>query len=187
MIEGTSVGPGVVPVERRPGKLDWVIALGAVAVLMVSVVFTADQPPGFSICAFYSVTGLPCPGCGLTRAFCAISHGHWGDAWAFNPFGFLWYALTVFLVVRPLLIRLSKYAEQEGRILASRWSYIVPVVLVSAMWAYGLYRIWSAARHRPASTMVTSPETTAPSPSDPPASPAPVPGGATSPSRDSRV
>jgi hypothetical protein len=28
--------------------------------------------------------GLPCPGCGMSRAFCALSHGDWRGAVAYN-------------------------------------------------------------------------------------------------------
>jgi len=28
--------------------------------------------------------GLPCPGCGMSRAFCALSHGDWRAALAYN-------------------------------------------------------------------------------------------------------
>lgn len=183
----TVAATSAIPAGRKPGKLDWVIALGAATVLVISVLFTPEDPPVVSICAFYSVTGLPCPGCGLTRAFCCISHLRWGDAWDFNPFGFLWYALTIFLVARPMLIRRTSYAERESKWMASRWSYVLPIVLVAGMWAFGLCRMWNAVRHRPAPTAVNSQQEEPASPSDPPASRAPVPGGAAGPSTDSRA
>jgi hypothetical protein len=49
------------------------------------------------------VLGIPCPGCGLTRALCLATHGHFGEALAFHPlwplillyFAFVWaYKLT---------------------------------------------------------------------------------------------
>ncbi|MCC8175762.1 MAG: DUF2752 domain-containing protein [Bacteroidales bacterium] len=30
-------------------------------------------------------TGLDCPGCGSQRALQALFHGHWEQAWSFNP------------------------------------------------------------------------------------------------------
>jgi hypothetical protein len=39
--------------------------------------------------------GLPCPGCGFTRAVCYASHGHFGEAFAFHP---LWPLLLGYLV-----------------------------------------------------------------------------------------
>ena len=36
-------------------------------------------------CLFKIVTGLPCPGCGLTRAFSAVMHGDMKSAFFFHP------------------------------------------------------------------------------------------------------
>ena len=38
-------------------------------------------------CVFRKVTGLECPGCGMTRATHAALHGRIGDAFQFNPIG----------------------------------------------------------------------------------------------------
>jgi hypothetical protein len=47
--------------------------------------------PLFPACFFKTITGISCPGCGLTRAICAISHGRIADAWHWHPFFyFLW-------------------------------------------------------------------------------------------------
>ncbi len=37
-------------------------------------------------CPFKRVTGLPCPGCGMTRAFWEMAGGNLKKALAFNPF-----------------------------------------------------------------------------------------------------
>jgi len=36
-------------------------------------------------CAFHSATGIPCPGCGMTRAFLLLSELRLGEAFAANP------------------------------------------------------------------------------------------------------
>ena len=40
-----------------------------------------------SICLFHNFTGLPCPGCGLTRSWVAMAHGHAGEALVWHPLG----------------------------------------------------------------------------------------------------
>lgn len=49
-----------------------------------------------SICVFRMLTGLPCMTCGLTRAFHALSLGHFWEAVAYHPLSPLVYGLTVF-------------------------------------------------------------------------------------------
>lgn len=50
-----------------------------------------------SVCPFYQATGLPCPGCGLTRAFVCISHGRLQESLHWHPLGWLVYAIFVVL------------------------------------------------------------------------------------------
>lgn len=57
-----------------------------------------------SLCPFYNLTGLPCPGCGLTRAFVCLGHGHWRDAWHWHPLGWL-----IFLIFALLWLRSGLY------------------------------------------------------------------------------
>ncbi len=40
-----------------------------------------------SICPFFNITGTPCPGCGLTRSFVSLAHGHIREAFAWHPLG----------------------------------------------------------------------------------------------------
>ena len=42
-----------------------------------------------SLCPFYTLTGLPCPGCGLTRSFVCLGHGQWTQSLHWNPLGLL--------------------------------------------------------------------------------------------------
>ena len=78
------------------------------AFLLLSGIFTASillpvprgqggqighLPP---LCLFYHLTGLPCPGCGLTRSFVCLGHGQFLEALHWHPLGpaiFLLFAL----------------------------------------------------------------------------------------------
>ena len=53
-----------------------------------------------SVCPFYNLTGLPCPGCGLTRAFVCLGHGRWHEAVHWHPLGWLVYAVCLLLWFR---------------------------------------------------------------------------------------
>lgn len=64
-------------------------------VLALSFIFSAEALPEMNLCAINAATGLQCPGCGLTRAFCAISHGEFAFASKLNPLSLYIYALAV--------------------------------------------------------------------------------------------
>lgn len=53
-----------------------------------------------SVCPFYNLTGLPCPGCGLTRAFVCLGHGQWRESLHWHPLGWLLYGVCVLLWLR---------------------------------------------------------------------------------------
>lgn len=44
------------------------------------------------LCSFRRLTGMNCPGCGLTRSFVFIGHGQIAEAFRLNPMGPLIYA-----------------------------------------------------------------------------------------------
>lgn len=39
------------------------------------------------VCPLRTLTGIPCPGCGLTRSFLAIAQGNFGEAVSYNILG----------------------------------------------------------------------------------------------------
>jgi Protein of unknown function (DUF2752) len=43
---------------------------------------------GWWSCPIRRATGCPCPTCGMTRAFLAIGHGEWSEAWHYHAFSF---------------------------------------------------------------------------------------------------
>ncbi len=52
---------------------------------------------GIDLCLLHAFTGLPCPGCGMTRAIAALSHGQLLTALQLHPFALL--AWPTFLVL----------------------------------------------------------------------------------------
>ena len=60
-------------------------ATGLTALLAAVVLAHADVEGGVSICMLRRVFGLPCPGCGMTRAFAALARGDLRAAFAFHP------------------------------------------------------------------------------------------------------
>ena len=68
-----------------PAELGWFVFL--TAILVASVVWHPYDEGGFIVCAVRRATGLPCPGCGLTRSFCAMAKGELTRAGQFHALG----------------------------------------------------------------------------------------------------
>jgi hypothetical protein len=77
-------------------------------------------------CPLRTITGVPCPLCGMTTSVEATVHLRIGDALSANPAGVLVVALAVLLLVRrPAAIRVS-----------------MPLIVaaLALMWAFELHR-----------------------------------------------
>ena len=74
----------------------WLLWVGLTAILTISFMWRPPDDPTFILCPFRALTGMPCPGCGMTRAFCALGHGELIKAVRFNPLSpFLYLAAIV--------------------------------------------------------------------------------------------
>jgi predicted membrane metal-binding protein len=118
---------------------DKVLSFLAGAVLVASALFPAGNFPDLLPCPFKLLTGWPCPGCGLTHAFCDVSHGNLAGAWTANPFGFLFYALALVSLVWPRLV--ARFPSVGSFVARSRMAYWAPPSLVVIMWVFDIVRI----------------------------------------------
>lgn len=67
-----------------------VLAAGLFVMLAGSLILLVAGPSGggwFPGCLFHRLTGLHCPGCGMTRAVHAMLHGDVSAAFRLNPLG----------------------------------------------------------------------------------------------------
>ena len=123
-----------------PAKLfTWGHSLLAAVALCISLVFQPQSLPHLPLCWFREMTGLPCPACGLTRAFCAIGHADFSSAWRFHPFGFLFYGLAIVLLFGPLIQAAAPNLEERIR---RPWVMRTAVgTLVGSMLVFGVLRL----------------------------------------------
>jgi hypothetical protein len=77
------------------------------AVVGIYTVVSEKSPDEVTLipCIFHSVTDVPCPGCGMTRACLALTHAHFAEAWRYHPFSFLVAGLAVGVTFFPLRLR----------------------------------------------------------------------------------
>lgn len=61
------------------------LLLTPAAVLLATILIPAGWDSPVPLCLVKGLTGLDCPGCGMTRAFLLIGHGRFGEAAALHP------------------------------------------------------------------------------------------------------
>ena len=72
----------------------FLIGLGAIAIYM-GVSNKSPDEVSLIPCLFHSVTDVPCPGCGMTRACLSLTHGHLTDALRYHPFSIVILVLAI--------------------------------------------------------------------------------------------
>lgn len=76
-------------------------------------------------CPLRTMTGIPCPFCGMTRSVVAAMHGHLATSLRDNPGGILLVVLTVALLV----------GVRAERVRIPTWVFVVGL---GALWAYNI-------------------------------------------------
>jgi hypothetical protein len=97
------------------------------------------------LCGFRAFTGLPCPGCGMTRSIASLSKGHWHAGIAYHPFGPLVFIGALLFIIITCLPQRSRVrilpwiARSEQR---TGWSIAIIILFM----AYGFWRMVSIIR-----------------------------------------
>lgn len=85
--------------------------------------------PGW-VCPWKAATGIPCPGCGLTRATLRLMRGEWTEAMHLHPFApvaVVGIALVVGAAILPAPLRdrlVNAVAGLDPKGLTSQWLFL---------------------------------------------------------------
>jgi hypothetical protein len=101
------VAPPVVDRPKPKGRVGYhaIMLLGSLCIISAAALLhldaggTVEMPGGGglpALCIWRQALGINCPGCGLTRSFVALAHGHWLRAWQFNPAGLFMFAVVAY-------------------------------------------------------------------------------------------
>jgi len=110
----------------------WQGRVTAAAALLLSVVLTPGYVQGGPVvCPHRRVTGLMCPGCGLSRSFVSLSHGDVSGAFHFHLFGPLVYVIFVASLVWAVVPERLRVAPDH---VGFTWIWRVGSAVVVAAW-----------------------------------------------------
>ena len=96
-----------------------------------------------NICMFRAYTGLPCPGCGLTRSLIATAHGKIGLSFSLHRLG----PITLIYVLLQFVLNLGYIMIPKRRALLSRYLKILHrgIIVLAALfllnWIFNLFLI----------------------------------------------
>ncbi len=125
----------------------WILGL-VVFVLTASFLLTLTDDSGLTMsfpgadkialppaCISRIVLGMPCPGCGLTRSFVALSAGDLSAAIAFNPMGPVLYLICLLQIP----YRIAKCSRSDLKLLATIDNYGETIAWITVL---GLVLSW---------------------------------------------
>ena len=104
-------------------------------VFLISLLVPPFEQSRFTICLFKNLTGVPCPSCGMTRAFLFLGHGYVLKASALNPLAAP-VALALWLQGVRLSLRLATL--QDYRLQLSPLLFRIIMTAIIAL-AFGLW------------------------------------------------
>lgn len=110
-----------------------VVAAGAAGVLVLA----GTNPSGhawFPKCIFHELTGLHCPGCGVTRAMHAVLQGRFLEAVGQNPLVMLCLPLIAWGVAIEATAWVCGDRYRGPRVRWPRWAYWPLLVMIFGYW-----------------------------------------------------
>lgn len=108
-------------------------------VLLAAAYITVANLLRIPVCPMVLLTGLPCPGCGMTRAAVLFLQGHWRQAWQMHPFFYV-------LLVLAAAAAFSRYVLGREAAAVKR---TVVVVLALSVFFYAYRMVWEFPRREP--------------------------------------
>jgi hypothetical protein len=138
---------------RSRRELHVVFLVLSLAVLAVAALLSVRGPTEVDLplvgqslpvlCHWKRLTGIDCPGCGMTRCFVALAHGDFASAWRFNPAGILLFILVAAQVPYRSL-QLWRLARGQNELTLRRLTSVRVAALLVAMFLQWFWKLYLA-------------------------------------------
>lgn len=96
---------------------------------------------GLPLCGLRTSTGIPCPGCGLTRSVTCVYNGKFEAAWQLNPFGFGF--AVAFMLLGPLAFLPSRWRALLIEKVRAIDVYVF-LILMTFLFLFIVHGLWRA-------------------------------------------
>jgi len=108
----------------------------------VLLAIIAYHTPFFIPCVWKWLTGIPCPACGITRAFLLAGQFRWVEAIQMNLlFLPLFFGMIAYFICAVVELCTNKYAiKWFNSILAKKWVIALVIALTALSWYYNIVR-----------------------------------------------
>ena len=119
----------------------------SLALLFIPFAYVAHLQNGFVDgggipCISQFLTGYPCPGCGLTRAFASLSHFDLISSLRFNPEALLFTLIAAVAAVSPSIIQQSRQRLDNFVAKSSnKKTFIIFVAIFISLWILNIIRV----------------------------------------------
>ncbi len=113
----------------------WLVWLGLSAIFVTSALWRPTDD-GIVLCPLRALTGYPCPGCGMTRAFSAIAHGELWRAVRYNPLSPVLFmaGVIVWVGAAATILNWPRARAAVARLSPSAFAINVMLIVVLVWW-----------------------------------------------------
>lgn len=136
---------------RWKSRMAWFVLFAVPLVVMLIAASLTPDPAGhgthtqlgFPPCGFLLITGLPCPGCGLTTSFAHMIRAQVVGATHANPFGVLLFlvSLSTIFVSAVGFVRGLPVIDTLERLHFEKWAILLAATSVT-VWVVRVITIW---------------------------------------------
>lgn len=114
---------------------------------IVTLVATAMAAAAYfelALCPMAVVTGIPCPGCGMTRATLSALHGDFATAFRYHPLALLIVPLFATYATAHAVSYIRHGVSQVDKIVSGKWVDRLLVLFIVAMIGVWVARFFGA-------------------------------------------